>query len=475
MSIKKSNTKQIILYIIFDYISAVTAWSIFYIFRKVYIESEKFGYAIDIEFSKNYFIGVFGLALFWVILYSLIGFYKVQFVRSRLKELGQSLLITIIGVIIIFIVLILDDTIVNHRSYYFSISVLFLLHFFISYIPRLIITNSIIKNIKKGKIVYNTLIIGNNGTALNIYNAFQDLYEPVGYNFVGFVSIDNSIDKKLTNKLKHLGNILLLNQVIKENNIVNVIIAIKSYEYNKISEIINELFQFNISIKIVPGLYNMLIGRAKMSNLYNPPLIEVTYDMMSEWQKVAKQIIDICFSSLFIIFFSPLYILIAIGIKLSSKGPIFYKQKRIGKNTTPFIIYKFRTMIIDAEKGTPQLSSPNDKRITKFGFWLRKYRLDEIPQFFNVIKGNMSLVGPRPERQFYINQIVKKAPHYLHLLKVKPGITSWGQVRYGYAENVEEMILRLKYDILYIENMSLYIDFKILIYTIKTVLEANGK
>ena len=171
--------------------------------------------------------------------------------------------------------------------------------------------------------------------------------------------------------------------------------------------------------------------------------------------------------------FLPIILFLAIGIKLTSKGPVFYSHERIGQFGKPFILYKFRSMYTDAEKNGPALSSKDDNRITSFGKFMRKSKLDELPNFYNVLKGDMSLVGPRPERKYYIDQIIEKAPHYLHLQKVKPGITSWGQVKYGYAENVEQMINRLQYDILYIENMSVYVDFKIMIYTILIILKGR--
>ena len=222
-------------------------------------------------------------------------------------------------------------------------------------------------------------------------------------------------------------------------------------------------------------MHDYLKGIDRITSKYTTPLNPLLFKKMPLWQEVIKRLMDVFISLFAIIILIPAFIFTAIGVKMSSSGPILYKQKRIGRYGKPFNMVKFRTMYVDAEGDIPQLSTKNDIRITPFGMFIRKVRLDEIPQFFTVFIGKMSLVGPRPERQYYIDQIIDRVPHYQMLHKVKPGITSWGQVKYGYAENVDQMIERLKYDMLYIENMSIAIDIKILVYTILIVLQGRGR
>ena len=248
-----------------------------------------------------------------------------------------------------------------------------------------------------------------------------------------------------------------------------------SGEHAHISRIMNELEGTGVRIKIIPDMYDILSGSVKMTSIFGAPLIEVNPQIMPAWQFSLKRVVDICASSLALILLTPIFLVLGIGVKLSSAGPIFFRQERIGKHGRPFIIVKFRSMYADSERHGPQLSSSSDPRITPIGRWMRRTRMDELPQFWNVLKGDMSLVGPRPERQHFIDAILDVAPHYRHLHKVRPGITSWGQVKFGYAENVDQMVRRLKYDILYIENMSLAVDLKIMAYTVLIILKGDGK
>jgi len=467
---------QKIKYISSDIISSATAWTLFFVYRKTQIEPLLFGKYSTISFDSKFFFSLIVLPLFWFILYYLNGYYNHIYRKSRLIELGQTLMISALGVVILFFVLLLDDFVKGYENYYRMVATLFSLHFVLTYIPRLIITTKTNHKIHNRKIWFETLIIGSNEKALKLYERLESSKYSTGSRFVGFVSVYDKTDYQLSKHLEWLGDLNILKRIIVEKKIQEVVIAVESQEHDQIERILNKLQGFDfVTIRAIADNCDIVSGRVKLNSLYDEPLIQISHDLMPAWQVALKHLIDIFCSLFVLIFFSPLYCILAIGVKMSSKGAVFYSHERIGKNGKPFYIYKFRSMVQNAELSGPALSGgEKDPRITNFGHFMRKLRLDEIPQFWNVLKGDMSLVGPRPERQFFIDKIVERAPHYMHLHKVKPGITSWGQVKYGYAKDVDEMIDRLNYDIIYIENMSLYNDIKILIYTIKIVFLRKG-
>ncbi len=458
---------QVIKYLILDFQSAALAWTFVFIYRKFIIEPQKFGVEPSTIFSDKFYLGIFIIPFCWIIFYYILGNYNNIYKKSRLGELFNTILSGIIGVTLIFFISILDDEVKVYSNYYQSYFTLLGLHISITSVSRYLITTYTNLQIHHRKIGFKTLLVGSN----------ENLKKGTGNLFLGFIHVDdkNGFSEELKKQLPHLGEINEIRDLVKKYQIEEIIIAIESWEHDYLNKLITDLSDTGVLIKVIPDMYDILSGSVKMTSIFGAPLIEINKTIMPEWQQSVKRIMDILISLFVLICFSWIYLLLAIAVKLSSKGPVFYRQERIGLHGSPFKIIKFRSMYIDAEKMGPALSKDNDPRITKVGKFLRKSRFDELPQFFNVLIGEMSIVGPRPERQFFINQIVQKASHYKHLHKVRPGITSWGQVKYGYAETVEQMIQRLKYDIIYIENMSILVDLKIMIYTVLIVIQGRGK
>ncbi len=461
------NRFWVILFIISDWLVASLVWGLFFYFRKTWIEQKAF------EVDQNFVIGSILVPLLWLLIYYLQGSYYEVRRMYRLKILNLTFFGSLIGTVLIFFILILDDTVSNYQMYYYSFGLLFSLQFLFSVLIRLILATVLINFLRKAGSGFRTVIIGGSEKAVNILNDLRNQKWCIN-TMVGYININGS-DRLLDNKLDYLGHCDNLEILIRNHKVEEVIIAIESSDHNRIQKIITRIQDGRVKIKILPDMYELLSGSLKMTDIYGALLLQIVDDSMPIWQQALKRAMDLIISLLALILLIPIYITCALAVKFSSSGPIFYLQDRVGLDGRVFKIIKFRTMYLNSEEAGPQLSSTNDSRITKAGRFMRKTRLDEFPQFLNVIFGHMSLVGPRPERQFYIDKIMELAPQYVHLTKVRPGITSWGQVKYGYAENVEQMLDRMKFDILYLKNRSIALDIKIMFYTIAIVLKAKGK
>ena len=418
--------RQQILYILADLISSELVWLCFLGFRWIVYEGR-------VELQDDILIPAFS---FWppliaypivcLSIYYLSGYYLRPFQKPIWREFMRTLGSAAVIALFFFFIIIIDDQVVDYKRYLLSLGVLFAFQFILSYIPRLTIT---LLSRRRG--VMRTKTVRSQDEAKQLVAGEQD----------------------------------------------EVIIDLpEGYTDRDLYALIACLYPLTCEISMVPRVYDMLTGAAQIGQLDRPSLIRITAHHMSDAGLCIKRAFDIVASITGLILLSPLMAIIALQVKLSSKGPIVYSQERIGLYGLPFRIYKFRTMVDHAEEGeSPQLTHDNDPRITKVGHWLRRYRLDELPQLWNILKGEMSIVGPRPERPYFIEQIMSEAPYYCLLYKVRPGLTSWGPIRVGYTDTMEKMIERLNCDVVYVENMSLLLDLKILFFTIGVILKGKGK
>ena len=464
---KKS--KQAGKYILSDFISASVAWLLFNILRyEVFAIDEGADSLLDYLQYPGVLGGQVVIPLFWLVLYYFSGYYNKPFGKSRLTELFSTFITVLIGTVFVFFALLLDDIPRSIDIYYKLFFGMFGLQFFITYIPRLLITQSGMRKIKNREWAMKVLIIGAGGKAVRIAH---DLYR-LGYDICGFVSEDERTPVK-ADRNQVLGTVEDIPVLMEKENVDEIVLAVESKNNKVLLGILYSLYRYKRPIKVLADRFNMF-SKIQLRTIRGIPLVDVTDNNFSPAEQNIKLFLDKVCSVVALLLLSPLFAYIAWRVKKDSPGPVFFRQERIGYLGQPFLMYKFRSMYVDAEENGPALSSEDDPRVTPFGRIMRKYRLDELPQFWNVLKGDMSLVGPRPERKYFIDEIVKTAPYYYLLHNVRPGITSLGMVKYGYAASVDKMVERMEYDILYYENMSLTLDLTILIYTVKTVITGKG-
>jgi len=412
---------------------------------------------------------------YWLIIFTFVGMYRTWFASSRFDELSTLFKASFFGIFILFFIILYDDSVHGIASNLrFLILIYWAIFFFFVGLGRVVIRsfqrNLLIKGIGRR----NALIIGFNAKANSMHNTIDE-YRGLGLDVCGYLAVKDENVGKEYGGVKVLDTYKNVKKMLKEKNVTEIILALESHEADVLMNVVADCEMENVSIKIIPDLYEIISGQARTSQIYGFPLIDIMPQLMPEWEKKIKRILDIFISFILLILLLPVTLAAAIAIKLNSKGPVFYKQDRSGLNGKIFNIIKFRSMVHDAESTSgPIWSTKDDPRITKVGAFIRKVRIDEIPQMWNVLKGDMSLVGPRPERPYFVEQLSKEIPLYKRRLKVRPGITGWAQVKHKYDESVDDVKTKLRYDLFYIENMSLRNDLKILFRTIFVVLFGKG-
>ena len=456
------------LILVTDFLTINFAWLVFFYVR---VETGWFRLLIMPEI----FIPMIVIYFYWLIIFTFVGMYRTWFASSRFDELSTLFKATFVGIFILFFIIYLDDYIHGVESSSRILIFIYwgLLIFFVG-IGRLSIRSLQRLLLVKGIGRKCALIVGYNPKAHEVHEQILE-HPALGLDVVGYVAINpDNINKNFKN-IKALGSLENLSELISVTQAKEVIIALEKENHDLLVNVISQLEDKGVGLKIVPDLYEILSGQARTSQIYGIPLIDIMPELMPEWEKKLKRIMDVLISLFILIITLPFDLIFAIAIKLDSKGKIFFKQERIGMKGEKFKIVKFRSMYIDAEKYSgPVWSQKDDPRVTRVGKIIRRLRIDEVPQMYNVLKGEMSLVGPRPERPYFVEKLSEEIPYYKRRLKVRPGITGWAQVKHKYDESIEDVKIKLRYDLFYIENMSLRMDIKILARTIFVVIFGKG-
>ena len=454
--------------ILIDILALNLAWTAYYWFR---IHSGLLAHVTEPDF----WLPMIVICVYWLLVFFFFGLYRSWYAKSRFDELVTLFKATVVGGLLLFFVIFFDDKGVG-SPLYSRLLIIIYSGFIVVFVGggRLLQHTFQRRLLESGVGLHNALIVGWSVKARELFDKIQQ-YPALGYHVVGFVPVTNDQSNDTYKHVPVLSSILSLPEIIDSHDIKDVLIALDSSEHDKLLHVISSCNSHAVSMKIVPDLYDIISGQARTNQIYGFPLIEIMPELMQPWEKTIKRGIDIAVSSLILFVGLPIWLIVALVIKIDSSGSIFYTQERVGKDEKRFKIIKFRSMQHNAEADSgPTWAGKEDPRTTRVGKFLRKARLDEIPQLINVLDGDMSLVGPRPERPYFVEQLSKEIPLYKRRLKVRPGVTGWAQVKHKYDESIDDVRKKIQYDLYYIENMSLRMDLKILFRTIAVVLLGKG-
>ena len=454
-----SNRIHSIWYLVSDYIAAILAWLTLYFVRRYLI----FSITIhnEVYLDGRFWWGIGLLPIAWVIFYALVGCYQSLYKKSRLNEFTLTLVCSLIGCTVIFFLIVINDPHPGYTYYYKTLFSFFIAQFFFTWLGRSVILTMVRKQLQKGSVRFNTLLVGANSIASKIFKETKTGLRSGGYHYTGFIANDHHTNG-IAEHLPNYGHLRDVERVIDEKNIQLVVVALSKSEKEQVENIVNLLSEKDVEIKIVPNALDILSGSVKMNNVLGAVLSDIRTGLMPQWQQNIKQVMDTVVAVLGLVVLSPLFLYVMIKVKLSSPGPVIYSQERIGYKGRKFFIHKFRSMYDNAEKNGPLLSSRNDERITKWGRKMRKWRLDELPQLLNVLKGDMSIVGNRPLPLYEAATLTTN--EWAERFMAPAGITGLWQIKKRGNENmsVEE---RINLDITYAQNNDLLKDLWILAQT----------